>query len=273
MEVRSILVNVDIGTAEPPALRYAVDIAAKTGASLIGLAADQPNVAYAGWGSEAAVVDIFSLERAEIETQLRQAEEVFQTLVPATIKRQWRGYVTDRTRALIETSRLADLIVTSSSTGAAFQQRQATDLGALVLSTGRPVIDVAEGATQAKLDTICIGWKDTREARRAVADALPLLKLAGQVVALSVTEGNPAEEQISLDDLLAWLNSHGVTGRGELIRNPDSFADVLETNAMSLNADLLVIGGYGHSRVREWFFGGVTRSVLAANALNRLLSN
>ena len=273
MEVRSVLVSVDISAPDTSALRYAVDLASKTGASLIGLGADQPSTAYAGWSAEGVAIDIYSMERAEIEIQLQRAEEAFQALVPANIPRVWRGYVTDRTRALIAAARAADVIVTPSRPTSAFHQEQVTDLGSLVLSAGRPVIEVASNATSASFGKICIGWKDTREARRAVSDAMPFMKLANEVVALTISEDNRAEEQASLDDLLVWLREHGVTARGDVIANPERYTDVLESNALSLNADLLVIGGYGHSRVREWFFGGVTRSVLAASSLNRLISN
>jgi nucleotide-binding universal stress UspA family protein len=93
------------------------------------------------------------------------------------------------------------------------------------------------------------------------------------VVALTVTESEYSTERSSLDDLVGWLKAHGVVARADVINNPDAYIDTLETNAMSLDADLLVIGGYGHSRMREWLFGGVTRSVLSANTLNRLISN
>ena len=273
MEIRSILVNVDIATPDSPALRYAIDLADKVGASLIGVAADQPSIAYAGVDGGATAIDVYSLQVSEIETQLRRTEEAFQALVPATVKRQWRAFVTERTGALVKASGMADLVVTSQATTTAFQQPQMTDLGALVLSSGRPIIDVATTASEARFERICIGWKDTREARRAVADALPFLKMAKEVVALTVSEGDNAGERESLDSLLSWLKTHGVVARADVLNNPEAFADVLDTQALSLNADLLVIGGYGHSRMREWLFGGVTRSVLGANLLNRLLSN
>lgn len=273
MEIRSILVNVDVTAPDSPALRYAIGLAQKFDGSLIGVAADQPNIAYAGLDGGAAAVDVYALERDEIETQLRRAEEAFQGLVPSTIKRQWRGFVGERTAMLVDCARVADVVVTTSTSTSTFQRQQVTDLGALVLSSGRPVIDVASTGAEARFDRICVGWKDTREARRAVADALPLLKLAGEVVAVTVTEGDYAAERASLDDLLVWLKAHDVTARADVLNNPEHFVDVLETNALSQNADLLVIGGYGHSRMREWLFGGVTRSVLGANSLNRLISN
>lgn len=273
MEIRSILVNVDIAAPDLPALKYAIGLAQQFDGSLIGVGADQPSIAYAGLDGGAAAVDVYALEREEVETQLRRAEEAFQALVPPTIKRQWRGFVGERTGALIETARIADVVVTTMATTSTFHHQQITDLGALVLSSGRPIIDVASSGAAAKFGKICIGWKDTREARRAVSDAMPLLALAGEVVALTVTEGDYAAERASLDDLLAWLKAHGIAARADVLNNPEHYIDVLETNALSQNADLLVIGGYGHSRMREWLFGGVTRSVLGANSLNRLLSN
>lgn len=273
MEIRSILINVDIGTPDSAALHYATDLAGKLGAELIGLAADQPIVAYAAMDGGAAAVDVYAIELAQVETQLKRAEEAFRSLVPASIPHKWRSYIGNPTVSLIENAHLADLIVTAPRTGSTFSMQNLTNLGELILASGRPVVDVADAARSASLNTVCIGWKDTREARRAVSDALPLLKLAQSVVALTVTEGDYSVERSSLDDLLGWLRSHGVTARADVINNPDSYIDVLETNAMSIGADLLVIGGYGHSRMREWLFGGVTRSVLSANTLNRLISN
>ena len=273
MEIRSIVVNVDSGTSESAGLRYAIDLADKFGAELIGIAADQPMAMYAAMDGGAAAVDAYAMELAQVETQLKRAEDAFQAMVPASIPHRWRSYVANPTQSLIENARLADLIVTAPRTESTFAVHNLTNLGELVLASGRPVIDVADGVTAAMLKTICIGWKDTREARRAVSDALPFLRLAQDVVVLTVTEGDYSGERTSLDDLLGWLKGHGVTARAEIIANPDGFVDALETNAMSRDADLLVIGGYGHSRMREWLFGGVTRSVLSANTLNRFVSN
>jgi nucleotide-binding universal stress UspA family protein len=273
MEVRSIVVNVSSGMPDSSALRYAINLAGTLGAELIGVAADQPMAMYAAMDGGAAAVDAYAIELAQIETQLKRAEDGFQSLVPASIPRRWRSYVANPTKSLIANARLADLIVTAPPMESTFAGHNLTSLGELVLAAGRPIIDVADGATTATLKTICIGWKDTREARRAVADALPLLRLAQDVVALTVTEGDYSEERSSLDDLLGWLKAHGVVARADVLANSDGFIDVLETNAMSRDADLLVIGGYGHSRMREWLFGGVTRSVLSANTLNRFISN
>ena len=69
------------------------------------------------------------------------------------------------------------------------------------------------------------------------------------------------------------LAKHGVTARADMMNNPEKVADIIESTAISQGTDLLVSGGYGHSRLREWLFGGVTRNLLSANRLNRLFSN
>jgi nucleotide-binding universal stress UspA family protein len=272
MELRSIIVSVDVTTPDSAALRYAIDLAKTTSAELIGLAADQPDLTFAGMDGGVAV-DLYAMEQTEVETQLKRAEEAFRKLVPASIKSQWLAYVTTPTAALIDAAATADLIVTASKTTTTFQEVQSTNLGELVVASGRPVIDVSHDATKARLDKVCIGWKDTREARHAVADALPLLKRAKEIRAVTIDEGDYAAEKDSLDALIAWLRKHDIAASCEVITNPEGFVDVLESTALSWNADLLVIGGYGHSRMREWLFGGMTRRILRNNSLNRFISN
>ena len=273
MEIRSILVHVDMDPAKSTALRYAIDLAKSFDAELIGVAADQPNLALAGMDSGAVAADFYALERGEIEAQLQRAGATFKDLVPATIKSEWRAYVAEPVETIVETARLADLIITNSTAAAAFKVPQKVNLGHIVLASGRPVIDVGSFATAAKFDTVLIGWKDTREARRAVVDALPILQRAGEVAAVTVSEGDFAEERTSLNDLVAWLARHGIKAKSEVISNPEGFVDVLESTALARHADLVVTGGYGHSRFREWLFGGMTRRLLEANSLNRFFSN
>ncbi len=273
MEVCSIVVNVDLDTANATSLKYAIDLAGKFDAELIGVAAEEPSFVFAGIESGAAAANLYATERTEIEKRLGTAEEQFRSMIPAGLKAQWRAFVASPLRCLIDTARLADVIVTAPTTTSAFQVPMHVDLGELVLATGRPVLNVGEGMTEAKMDKLMIGWKDTREARRAVADALPFLARAKEVVALTVSEGDFTSERRQLDDLISWLSRHGVAARGDVINNKDGFTDVLASTALAEGVDLLVAGGYGHSRMREWLFGGMTRSLLEANGLSRLFSN
>lgn len=273
MEIRSILVNVDLGNPASPSLRYAIDLARDFDAELIGVGADQPNLAYLGVDGGGAAVDFYNAERAAIEEQLARAEEAFRGTVPGTVKSQWRGYLAQQVQSLLECASAADIIVTPSSTATSFGETQKVGLGELVLGAGRPVLNVASPVGKEGFDKVVIGWKNTREARRAVSDALPFLSRAKEVVALTVSEGAPASERESLDTLAGWLAGHGVKLRTNILTNSEHMDDLLQVTALEEAADLLVIGAYGHTRMREWLFGGVTRSVLGSDTLNRLLSN
>ncbi|MEO6013690.1 MAG: universal stress protein [Devosia sp.] len=272
MDIRSILVHVDLDTANSTSLRYAIDLAQTFEANLIGVAADQPNLAFASVDG-AAAIDFYAMERSEIEKQLSKAEEAFRAAVPASIKVAWRSRVTSPVAAIIDAAGAADLIVTGSKASRAFHETEAVNLGEIVLASGRPVLDVGAFVSEVRLEKVMIAWKDTREARRAVVDALPFLRRAKEVSAVTIGEGDRKQELADLEDLVAWLACHDVAARGSVIDNPEGSLDMLERSALALGADLLVSGGYGHSRMREWLFGGMTRNVLAAEKLNRLISS
>lgn len=270
MTIRSVLVNVDLGNA---ALPYAVSLAKTFGAALTGVAADEPSLAIASVEAAQAALDFYATERAGIEKGLAAAEERFRAAVPTGLSAQWKGFIANPTTALIEAAVAVDLVVTGRTSLSVLGEERLVDLGQLVLGAGRPVLAVADGATTFKSDRIVIGWKDTREARRAVADALPFLERAGEVIAITISEGKSSAERASQSDLLAWLATHGVTARSELVESGAGFIDVLESTARVYHADLIVTGGYGHSRMREWLFGGMTKNLIEAHSLNRLFSN
>ncbi|MEQ1902443.1 MAG: universal stress protein, partial [Devosia sp.] len=239
----------------------------------LGVAADEPTIGMVGVDGGVAAVEIFDAARKEIEARLREAQTRFRATVPADIASEWRGFLADPTRSLVDAARAADLVVTGRSESATFSGTRWIDIGGLVLSAGRPVILVGDGIKAVKAERIIIAWKDTREARRAVSDALPFLASATDVLAITISEGEAETETAALADLVDWLKRHGVTARSELIDNPEGFIDVLESQARASGADMIVAGGYGHSRMREWLFGGMTRNLLEANTLSRFLSN
>jgi nucleotide-binding universal stress UspA family protein len=132
---------------------------------------------------------------------------------------------------------------------------------------------VADESAPFNCERIVVGWKDTREARRALVDALPFLERAKAVNVITISEGEADAEREKLDQILAWLDAHGVSASSELIESDGGFVDVLESTARASHADLVVAGGYGHSRMRELLFGGMTRNLIAASSINRLFSN
>ena len=135
-------------------------------------------------------------------------------------------------------------------------------LEACLMATGRPVLIAPATAPTELSGTVAIAWKDRPEAANSVDAALPFIELADRTIIFSVDEGRDTD-QVCCDRLrhaLSWHNRNVVVQR----LKPDDRApvDVLLEAATAAKADLLVMGGYSHSRMREVIFGGFTRRVL-----------
>ncbi len=135
-------------------------------------------------------------------------------------------------------------------------------IGRLLTESGRPVIIAPDAPLRGLSGTVVVGWKETPEAARALATALPLLERAQRVVLLSVTE-DAATSSEAVEDLARQLAWHGVSAEIHVIGEESGTARTqLERIAVQLDADLLVVGGYGHGQFREQVFGGVTQSLI-----------
>lgn len=145
----------------------------------------------------------------------------------------------------------------------------------VLAATGRPALVVPyTGDFEALPRRIAIAWKPGREAMRAVAGALPLLQRAERVDVLCwAPEPAPAVQGPRLD-LRGWLRLHGVSVQWhEDPTEPPDLGELLLSRVCDLSADLLVMGCYGHARVREWVLGGVSRTVLQSMTLPVLMSH
>ena len=175
---------------------------------------------------------------------------------------------------LARQARSADLVITGLAPPDQFDASRSVDSGDLVLQTGRPVLLVPADLTTLALDRVLIGWTDARETRRAVADALPLLKLAGRVTVIEIA---PEAERVAarerLDDVAGWLERHGVTAQSFVTPSTGNDSQTLQGIASDEHSDLLVAGAYGHSRLREWMLGGVTRDLLLRSPHCTLVSH
>jgi nucleotide-binding universal stress UspA family protein len=163
---------------------------------------------------------------------------------------------------MIASARAADLIVTARPSQHG-NLMHGPDVANLVMQAGRPVLVVPSDATTFSVDRVLVAWKDTREARRAVSDALPLLTKAKEVHVVAIPEpGSDAATLAGADDVVNWLARHGV--QAAAIARPD-FGGVgksIEHAADEVGADIIVAGAFGHSRFMEWLLGGVTRHLL-----------
>ena len=172
---------------------------------------------------------------------------------------QWLGEIGAEPYWVAEYGRTADLLVIGrpgEDEGVSLD----TIEGALI-DSGRPLLIPPAAPLTVLPETIAIAWKATPQAARALTAASPFLSTAKQVVVLTVAEDRRAPEE-EADRLMAGLRRHGVPVSVRHLRpEAQSAADTLLSAAVE-HAALLVMGGYGHSRLREWIFGGFTLRVL-----------
>jgi nucleotide-binding universal stress UspA family protein len=219
--------------------------------------------------------DAMRCQIEDIEVRLKALKERFGSVTRDSARASWRGFVGNPTRLLATHARAADLIVVGPlATGLPADHLRTVDVGTLVLSTGRPLLLASNSLELVKSDNVLVAWKDTREARRAVVDAMPFLADAHDVLVITVDDSDSKAARESAADVVRFLTKHGVKARSDVvgIGGADS-GEALAQAAREISADLIVAGGYGHSRYREWAFGGVTRSLLRDNSINRLISN
>ena len=273
MSYKSIVLNLDIDGVVAPVIKLAVDLAQRFDARLIGLSAAEvppPVVMEGGMEFEGESI---ARQRKNIERRIEKLRAEFESLAGATVVIDWRGAVGNPTRLLIGASRVADLIVTASPEGAPPRNvHRSMDIGNLILQAGRPVLVAATNQENFRINKVVVGWKDTREAKRALTDAMPFLQLAQEVRVVTIDNDATDETWNSLDDVVASLSFHGVKAKAEVFPEKSdgrTIADVAE----AMHANLVISGAYGHSRFREWIFGGATRSLLQNDRLNRIMSN
>jgi len=267
---RTLMVYVEDEASSEPRIRLAASLAERRNASLIGLSAQMMRPPFVAEG-----VVIEEESEADIRARLSEREGYFHRIV-GTGRRsaEWRSTVDVPTEGLGRHARVADLIVIGQKRAKGDAYDSLDPVGA-ILRAGRPLLVVPDAISELHTEHVVIGWKDTREARRAVQDALPFLHEAERVTLVEVC--GPSEEESALEnlgDVARYLDRHQIKGNLE-VRHHRGKSDGEQLIELSLNerADLLVTGAYGHSRLGEWVFGGVTRELLTSSSICCLMSH
>jgi nucleotide-binding universal stress UspA family protein len=273
MPYTTVMVHIDAEGDSSNRVNIAVDLARRSHAALIGIGGWSPGM---GFATDIAVIDgePVQWQRRELMTLMAGAEERFQAAARGLENVEWRGELCLPLDHLIHEARSADVVVIGRE---AVEEKHcvAIDPSVAVLRMGRPVLTVPNGITELRARRVVIGWKDVREARRAVRDALPMLQDAEEVMLVQVSETAVKDEAIrGLDDVADYLAPHqvGVTAKVYL-RCKTTIASELLAFAQKEKSDLLVAGAYGHSRLGEWMFGGVTRELLDHSPICCLLAH
>ena len=275
MTYASILVHVQSGPEAQPRLACATELATLFDATLIGIAAELVPPIADGMGGESG--DYWIAMRTVCEEHLAEAKTVFHAATGTLGKPAiWESGLRMPGLALAAASRAADLLVASATPWSGKHQDAFRDASAveLVMSSGRPVLVVPGAAKALSAKKVVLAWKDAREARRAMADAMPFFKRADEVLVLEVRrKGEAQNAEIRTDDVVAALQRHGVKAVAKTVEHTSSDGETILAEADAFGADLIVAGAYGHSRLGEWAFGGVTRDLLLQDSRYVLLSH
>jgi nucleotide-binding universal stress UspA family protein len=278
MAATSVLLPVSTWPDATPAagLLRAFDIAASLGATITAVLHEVDIPAVTSFMGESLVNVtrmITSAEKASaasadrLGAQLRALAGRFHA--PLQVRR-WRGRLDDAPAHFTRSARTCDHTFLVPLPGDANQRAIAE---AVLFGSGGPLWVFPDEEATAHLKTISIAWDGGRAAARAVRDALPILRQADDVTIVSISDDKPIDGA-SLDALHSYLEVHGIAAVSVRIeRGEQPVGEALQAAAVASGAGLLVMGGYGHSRLREFALGGATRSVLGGPVLPVLLSH
>jgi nucleotide-binding universal stress UspA family protein len=271
MSIKSLIAYVDADGMPEKRIRLAANVADKFSATLVGLSAlalPPPVVA------NGVVLESGEAYVDEFEARLAARERWFRGIVGSQLKQEWRQELHLPTEVLVREARCADLVIIGQTKDLAIGSTS-VDPGGVILRVGRPTLVVPDGVSSLRSEHVVIGWKDTRESRRAVQDALPFLRLAKDVSIVEICE--PDQEKTAaghVEDVAQYLKRHKIDSHPKVLRHQEeSGAAQLIRFAQDEQADLLVTGAYGHSRLGEWIFGGMTRDLLASSPICCLMSH
>jgi nucleotide-binding universal stress UspA family protein len=275
MTYKTVMVSLALDRSNDARIEVAGQLVKRFNAHAIGIAAGEfsPPLYFTTGEQAQKVID---LGQAAIRNRVTEVEEQFRAAMQnhaAAV--EWRCADDFPTRFIAQQARAADIVVVGEDGRDAiadpFMQANSSDL---LMQTGRPLLVVPDGGDWLDLRSVLIAWKDTPEARRAVADALPILREAKDVTVVEIVE-NEADRSAALsgvEDLVAWLLRHGVIACEQVPEECGNVETQLEKIASEVGAGLVVAGAYGHSRFHEWVFGGVTKRLLNPSRRCTLLS-
>lgn len=273
MKYHSLMVYLDLEQCNESALRIACDLADRFKSRVIGATAGFLHIPiYLG---DTDAISVLEADRQQLNQTIARREGRFRTAFESLGNpSEWRSDAASPADFLATEARAADLLIVGRrEKGITFIPNQSLDIGDAIMRAGRPMLVVPPRKTFLALNRILIAWKDTAEARKAVAAALPLLESAQDVMIVEVTSDERENEIATrrVVDVAKWLQQHNITASASAELCTDDVGGYLDAIAVENGADIIVAGAYGHSRLREWAFGGVTRHLLQQGSTCALL--
>ena len=285
---RKVLVQVSGNDHSPKVLIHATNLAAQQGATLDAVCAGNLNHLGAYLSPESAMIALQIREDDYRKHTSRAREQVLQAAQSRGMPIGFRSPGGDSLETLIMRARAADLVVMGQPSDDDLDGPSPRFASQLLVGGGCPVLFVPSAESVQGCGTrVLVAWSATRESARALRDALPLLQRATVVEVLSLTTTHQGGAN-PLEAVATYLQAHGVSATcavesvrdisfGERFLTPSavdaSIAQLLLSRAADMQADLIVMGGYGHTRTYELVLGGVTGTMLASMTLPVLMSH
>lgn len=276
MSIQSVFLFKPVETFKPlkGSSAYAIQLSSALSAKLTALVLELDVVTPKSW------TNIDDGPNAEPQTYTATAPSVAETLRLATHEAGIPSkFITEHSHAqtvptvIVDLARIADISVTGIDGSGLLSELMLAE--SILFQSGRPLIVVPHHYDQAyKCDHIVVAWDFGRNAARALGDALPFLHRAKSVSIITFGDDKELESSLTGDDLVASLAERGIDARYERVdRGGKSIDAALNDLALAQKADLMVMGGYGHSRFREFVLGGATRGILRNLVVPTLLSH
>jgi len=276
MALKDVLVLTDARRNIDTRLRLAAEIAGRDGGHLAGLYVLAPmplfggGMPFTGGEAELKTLEVQQSKMREIGlAEAARLETAFRTAVEgAGVAAEWRVVEGSLTETAVFHARHADLTVVGQvdPDNSRFGTAQLPEN--VLLASGRPVLFVPYAGRFTTLGrNVLLAWSATRESARAANDALPILKTAETVTVLWVNPGHgikeTGDEPPPTADIALHLARHGVKAEASFTVSAEvDVGNTILSRAADFGSDLIVMGGYGHSRTREFILGGVTRTIL-----------
>ena len=278
MPYKEIIVQAGSRPADATRMALAADLAKRSGASLTGVLVTPPPITSYLGGLEGApmtgnsLAELMKQQSAEVQGEAQKAEAAMAAAAKSGgVSATFKTVVGDNRPAVMALARQADLLILSSPVESGSSPSVTSE--ELAMACGGPALLVhAEWNAQPVGKRILVAWNGSREAARAVKDALPLLQAADHVDVL-VIDKDEATHDVETT-LPAYLASHGCKAQVHRVSSVDQpVGEVILRQAGRLDSDLIVMGFYGHTRLQEMVMGGASRDVLRHSHTPLLVSH
>jgi nucleotide-binding universal stress UspA family protein len=284
MGFKDIVVHLDTSQRSVTRLEFATRLASRHGAHLTGFfVVDVPDSTFFYGGAvpyASGAIDLVAHVRGELLEASKAVQEHFATVTAREgLSTEWRVSEGRSGQMIALNARYGDLVIVGQPHDPNAREVERSDeiVVTTLMSSGRPVLAIPFVGTFPTVgERVLVAWNASREATRAINDAMPILRLAEKVTVLAINPrlGIRDHGDVPAADIALHLARHGVKAEAaHTVASDIPDGEALLSYAADISADLIVAGGYGHSRARELIFGGVTQTLLREMTVPIFLSH